>query len=155
MRVFYLDAFQIAREEAGSAELQLRMQGNAFQGAFFAASPVCANAGLSEETLFRAIEKQLESKFGAKGARVVQNNLTVVKRGYQEIHEITDKTVGAARAGRRQEPRCRSCSSAARQATPRPCRRSPTFIASGSRPATSTPPARATTICSIRSSAPR
>ena len=96
LRVFYLDAFQIAREEAGSAELQLRMQGNAFQGAFFAASPVCANAGLSEETLFRAIEKQLESKFGAKGARVVQNNLTVVKRGYQEIHEITEKTVGAA-----------------------------------------------------------
>ncbi len=96
LRVFYLDAFQIAREEAGSAELQLRMQGNAFQGAFFAASPICANAGLSEETLFRAIEKQLDSKFGAKGARVVQNNLTVVKRGYQEIHEITDKTVGAA-----------------------------------------------------------
>ena len=96
LRVFYLDAFQIAREEAGSAELQLRMQGNAFQGAFFAASPICANAGLSEEKLFRAIEKQLDSKFGAKGARVVQNNLTVVKRGYQEIHEITDKTVGAS-----------------------------------------------------------
>lgn len=96
LRVFYLDAFQIAREEAGSAELQLRMQGNAFQGAFFAASSVRDNAGLSEETLFRAIEKQLESKFGAKGARVVQNNLTVVRRGYQEISEITEKTVGAA-----------------------------------------------------------
>jgi pyruvate-ferredoxin/flavodoxin oxidoreductase len=39
IRVFYLDAFQIAREEAGAAELQLRMQGIAFQGAFFAASP--------------------------------------------------------------------------------------------------------------------
>jgi pyruvate-ferredoxin/flavodoxin oxidoreductase len=35
IRVFYLDAFQIAREEASAAELQLRMQGNAFQGAFF------------------------------------------------------------------------------------------------------------------------
>jgi pyruvate-ferredoxin/flavodoxin oxidoreductase len=96
LRVYYLDAFAIAREEAGSAELQLRMQGNAFQGAFFAASPVCANAGLSEETLFRAIEKQLDSKFGAKGARVVRNNLTVVRRGYTEIHEITDKTLGEA-----------------------------------------------------------
>ena len=96
LRVYYLDAFAIARDEAGSAELQLRMQGNAFQGAFFAASPVCANAGLSEETLFLAIERQLESKFGAKGARVVRNNLTVVRRGYQEIREITDKRVGAA-----------------------------------------------------------
>ena len=96
LRVHYLDAFRIAREEAASAELQLRMQGNAFQGAFFAASTVCAEAGLSEETLFRAIEKQLEAKFGGKGARVVQNNLTVVRRGYRELCEITDKTVGAA-----------------------------------------------------------
>ncbi|MBB4198020.1 pyruvate ferredoxin oxidoreductase [Rhodoblastus sphagnicola] len=95
LRVYYLDAFKIAREEAGSPELHLRMQGNAFQGAFFAASPVCDNAGLSEQTLFRAIEKQLDSKFGGKGARVVQNNLTVVKRGYTEIHEITEKKVGA------------------------------------------------------------
>ncbi|MBI4741351.1 MAG: 2-oxoacid:acceptor oxidoreductase family protein, partial [Betaproteobacteria bacterium] len=95
IRVFYLDAFQIAREEAGSAELQLRMQGNAFQGAFFAASPVMENAGLGEEALFRAIEKQLESKFGNKGRRVVENNLTVVKRGFTELTEIVDKTVGA------------------------------------------------------------
>lgn len=95
IRVFYLDAFQIAREEAGSAELQLRMQGNAFQGAFFHASPVCANAGLGEEALFRAIERQLQAKFGGKGGRVVENNLTVVRRGYAEIHEITDKVVGA------------------------------------------------------------
>jgi pyruvate-ferredoxin/flavodoxin oxidoreductase len=98
LRVFYLDAFKIAREEAGSAELQLRMQGNAFQGAFFAASPVKENAGLSEETLFAAIEKQLEAKFGSKGARVVKNNLTVVQRGYTEIREITHKVVGAATA---------------------------------------------------------
>ena len=96
IRVYYLDAFQIAREEAGSAELMLRMQGNAFQGAFFAASPVCANAGLNEETLFRAIEKQLEAKFGGKGGRVVQNNLTVVKRGYVETHEITNKPIGVS-----------------------------------------------------------
>jgi pyruvate-ferredoxin/flavodoxin oxidoreductase len=94
IRVFYLDAFQIAREEAGSPELQLRMQGNAFQGAFFAASPVMENAGLSEESLFRAIEKQLESKFGGKGRRVVENNLTVVKRGFVELTEITEKTIG-------------------------------------------------------------
>ena len=100
IRVFYLDAFQIAREEAGTPELQLRMQGNAFQGAFFAASPVCASAGLDEETLFRAIENQLEAKFGGKGGRVVKNNLTVVRRGYEELHEITDKPLGDAAAAR-------------------------------------------------------
>ncbi len=97
IRVFHLDAFQIAREEAGSAELQLRMQGNAFQGAFFAASAVMQNANLGEEALFRAIENQLQSKFGTKGKSVVENNLKVVRRGFTELHEITDKQVGVTR----------------------------------------------------------
>lgn len=97
IRVFYIDAFQVAREEAGSPELQLRMQGNAFQGAFFAASPLMANAGLSEEKLFKAIEDQLNSKFGGKGRAVVDNNLRVVRRGFTELTEITDKKVGVTR----------------------------------------------------------
>ena len=42
IRLFYLDAFNIAREEATDPELQLRMQGIAFQGAFFAASPLAS-----------------------------------------------------------------------------------------------------------------
>jgi Pyruvate/2-oxoacid:ferredoxin oxidoreductase gamma subunit len=97
IRVFYLDAFQIAREEAGAAELQLRMQGIAFQGAFFAASPTMANAGLTEDALFTAIEAQLQSKFGGKGARVVADNLRVVRRGFTELTEITEKEVGVTR----------------------------------------------------------
>ncbi len=100
IRVFFIDAFQVAREEAGAPELQLRMQGIAFQGAFFAASPTMANAGLTEETLFTAIEAQLQAKFGSKGARVVQDNLRVVKRGFTELTEITDKQVGVTRKQR-------------------------------------------------------
>ncbi|HLP98786.1 MAG TPA: 2-oxoacid:acceptor oxidoreductase family protein [Sideroxyarcus sp.] len=88
LRVFYLDAFKIAREESSNVDLQLRMQGNAFQGAFFRASDVKERAGLSEETLFTAIENQLESKFGKKGKRIVEDNLRVVRRGYDEMHEI-------------------------------------------------------------------
>jgi pyruvate-ferredoxin/flavodoxin oxidoreductase len=97
IHVFYIDAFQVAREEAGSPELQLRMQGIAFQGAFFAASPTMKNANLTENALFTAIEAQLQSKFGSKGARVVADNLRVVKRGYSELNEITDKQVGVTR----------------------------------------------------------
>lgn len=97
IHVFYIDAFQVAREEAGSPELQLRMQGIAFQGAFFAASPTMQNAGLTESALFAAIEAQLQAKFGSKGARVVADNLRVVKRGYLELKEITDKQVGVTR----------------------------------------------------------
>ena len=51
IRVFCLDGFKIAREEATDPELQFRMQGNAFQGAFFAASPLMERANLTEEML--------------------------------------------------------------------------------------------------------
>ncbi len=98
IRLFYLDAFNIAREEATDPELQLRMQGIAFQGAFFAATPVARQAGLSEEKLLDAIRSQLQHKFGAKGARVVEDNVRVVRRGYDEIREVTDKEVGVQTA---------------------------------------------------------
>ncbi|MCG7954978.1 MAG: 2-oxoacid:acceptor oxidoreductase family protein, partial [Candidatus Thiodiazotropha endolucinida] len=96
IHVFYLDGFKIAKEEASDAELQLRMQGNAFQGAFFAGSPLMEMAGLDEKKLFSAIESQLVAKFGSKGRRVVEDNLRVVRRGFDEIHEITNKTIGSS-----------------------------------------------------------
>jgi pyruvate-ferredoxin/flavodoxin oxidoreductase len=95
IRVFYIDGFKIAREEATDPELQLRMQGIAFQGAFFAASPLMEKAGLSEVKLLQAIEDQLQYKFGTKGQRVVDDNMRVVKRGFDEVHEILQKEIGA------------------------------------------------------------
>ncbi|OQW95980.1 MAG: pyruvate ferredoxin oxidoreductase [Beggiatoa sp. IS2] len=94
IRVFYVDAFKIAKAEASDPELQFRMQGIAFQGAFFAASPIMKTAKLTDEKLFKAIKDQLQSKFGGKGARVVEDNLRVVRRGFEELKEITDKKVG-------------------------------------------------------------
>jgi len=93
IRVFYIDAFKIARDEATNPELQFRMQGIAFQGAFFAASSVMKKANLNEKTLFRAIEDQLQHKFGSKGQNVVDDNLRVVRRGFDELHEITHKEI--------------------------------------------------------------
>ncbi|MBI2426086.1 MAG: 2-oxoacid:acceptor oxidoreductase family protein [Candidatus Hydrogenedentes bacterium] len=94
IRFYYLDAFKIAREEAADPELQFRMQGNAFQGAFFKASPVMAAQGLTEESLFEAIRKQLQHKFGGKGARVVEDNVRVVTRGFDNVVEVTSKVLG-------------------------------------------------------------
>lgn len=101
IRVFYLDGFKIAREEATDAELQYRMQGNAFQGAFFAVSSIMQRAGLDENGMMEAIENQLRHKFGKKGERVVQDNIRVVRRGIDELHEITDKVIGTVNNGRR------------------------------------------------------
>ncbi|MGA9239640.1 2-oxoacid:acceptor oxidoreductase family protein, partial [Robiginitalea sp.] len=94
IHVFYIDGFKIAREEATDPELQLRMQGIAFQGAFFAASPLMEKSGLSEEKLLHAIEQQLQHKFGSKGQRVVDDNMRVVKRGFDEVFEIKNKVLG-------------------------------------------------------------
>ena len=95
IHVYFVDGFKIARQEASNVELQFRMQGNAFQGAFFAASPLMERAGLDEEGLFSAIERQLRDKFGDKGERVIQDNLRVVRRGFDEVTEIVEKTVGS------------------------------------------------------------
>ena len=91
IRLYFLDAFQIARDEATDPELQLRMQGIAFQGAFFATSPLLEKHGLSQEKLLDAIREQLQHKFGSKGVRVVEDNMRVVRRGFEEITEVTDK----------------------------------------------------------------
>jgi pyruvate-ferredoxin/flavodoxin oxidoreductase len=93
IRVFYVDGFKIAREEATNPDLEFRMQGTAFQGAFFAASPLMEKAGLDEEGLLEAIRKQLQDKFGHKGERVVEDNMRVVRRGFDESHEIVNKSL--------------------------------------------------------------
>jgi len=96
IRVYFVDGFKIAKEEASNPDLQFRMQGNAFQGAFFAASPLMERANLTENQLFDSIEAQLRDKFGAKGENVVQDNLRVVRRGFDEIVEITNKEISSA-----------------------------------------------------------
>src|SRR5690606_23751704 len=62
IKLYALNGFKIAREEATDPDLQLRMQGIAFQGAFFAASPVMRQAGVDEPRLLAAIRSQLEDR---------------------------------------------------------------------------------------------
>src|SRR5690606_25079612 len=85
------------------------MQGIAFQGAFFAASGVKEQAGLEDARLLEAIHAQLQKKFGGKGARVVEDNLRVVKRGFAELREVphgdvTDPVTPAAPLATREPP---------------------------------------------------
>jgi pyruvate-ferredoxin/flavodoxin oxidoreductase len=88
IEVYYVDAFGIAKKEATNPDLELRMQGTVFQGAFFKVSPVLATYGLDEARLFQSIEGVLDHKFGAKGRAVVEDNLRVVKRGFQETKRL-------------------------------------------------------------------
>jgi len=85
IRLYVLDAFAIARKEASDVELRYRMQGAAFMGAFFATSPLLEREGVSEKSVFEGIRKQLTKKFGSKGERVVEDNLRVIRRGFDEV----------------------------------------------------------------------
>lgn len=85
VQVFVLDAFKVAREEASDAELRYRMQGAAFMGAFFHASPLLAREGMSEQSVFEGIRAQLQKKFGKKGVQVVEDNVRVIRRGFDEL----------------------------------------------------------------------
>jgi pyruvate-ferredoxin/flavodoxin oxidoreductase len=106
LRVYALDGFKIAQDEASDAELRYRMQGAAFMGAFFHVSPLAEREGLTEEKLFEGIRAQMQRKFGKLGERVVEDNLRVIRRGYDEIREIPvgEVTEDATGSGPRQIP---------------------------------------------------
>jgi pyruvate-ferredoxin/flavodoxin oxidoreductase len=97
IRFYALDAFKIAASEASDVELRYRMQGAAFMGAFFATSPLLAQEEVAEADLFEGIRAQLTKKFGAKGAHVVEDNLRVIRRGFEELREVAP-TVETAEA---------------------------------------------------------
>jgi len=99
LKVYYIDAFAIAKSEAPTLELQFRMQGAAFQGAFFAVSPLMAREKLTREPLFEAITKQLNKKFLRKGAKVVESNVRVITRGYDEVKQLDYKKIKKQKEG--------------------------------------------------------
>ena len=88
IKVYTLDAFAIAMEEASDSDLRYRMQGAAFMGAFFKVSGLLEREGLEEDRLFEGIKVQLDKKFGSRGEHVVQDNLRVIKRGFEEVVQV-------------------------------------------------------------------
>jgi len=88
IRVFILPGFDIARKATNKPELQLRMQGNSFLGAFFRVSPFLNTFGISEEKFHESVRKQYEKKFGRFGEAVVASNMTVMTEGFSRVDEI-------------------------------------------------------------------
>jgi pyruvate-ferredoxin/flavodoxin oxidoreductase len=88
IRVFTLPGFQIARNATDRGDLQLRMQGNAFLGAFFAVSPMLKDFGITPEQFRDAVHKQYVKKFGKLGEAVVTSNMEVMTKGFELVREI-------------------------------------------------------------------
>ncbi|MCQ1057997.1 2-oxoacid:acceptor oxidoreductase family protein [Photobacterium sp. DNB23_23_1] len=85
---FYIvDAFKVAREQAPSADLEIRMMGIAFIGA------LCGHAtqvtqGADESSMLERITQQIAKKFGAKGKRVVDSNMAVIREGIHATQQV-------------------------------------------------------------------
>ncbi len=88
IRIFILPGFDIARKATNQTELQLRMQGNSFLGAFFRVSPFLKTFGISEEQFQSVVHKQYVKKFGRFGDAVVASNMTVMNEGFSRVVEI-------------------------------------------------------------------
>ncbi|MCC7354104.1 MAG: 2-oxoacid:acceptor oxidoreductase family protein [Anaerolineae bacterium] len=97
VRVLYLDAMQIARDVATQADLIMRMQGIVLLGIFLKVTPFAGRAGLGQEQLIKGVEKSLRKYFGKRGEQVIQDNLTCVRRGFEEVMEVPESIIYAER----------------------------------------------------------
>jgi pyruvate-ferredoxin/flavodoxin oxidoreductase len=93
VRVLYLDATQIARDVASLPDLIQRMQGIVLLGIFLKVTPFAQQAGLSQEQLLKGVEKSLRKYFGKRGEQVIQDNLTCVRRGFEEVMEVPEAII--------------------------------------------------------------
>jgi len=96
IRVFTLPGFKIAREATDRGDLQLRMQGNAFLGAFFSVSPMLGDFRITPEQFRDAVHKQYVKKFGKLGEGVVTSNMQVMTKGFELVREINVGVLEAA-----------------------------------------------------------
>src|SRR5690349_24715104 len=96
IRVYFADMVQIARDVASVADLQMRMQGIVLLGGFLKLTPYGRNSGMTDDQVYAGVEKALRKYFGKRGDRVVQDNMTCVKRGYSEVQEVTQQIIQAS-----------------------------------------------------------
>ncbi|MFP6895399.1 MAG: 2-oxoacid:acceptor oxidoreductase family protein [Roseibacillus sp.] len=105
IRVFILPGFNIAKDATARPDLQLRMQGNSFLGAFFAVSSFLEDHEISHDKYVSVIRKQYEKKFGRFGEAVVESNMQVMEQGFQQVVEIKcGESEDADRSSMRLEP---------------------------------------------------
>ncbi|HNV86622.1 MAG TPA: 2-oxoacid:acceptor oxidoreductase family protein [Candidatus Omnitrophota bacterium] len=88
VKIYILDGFDIAQKATPLADLQLRMQGNSFLGAFFRVSSFLRDYRIPDEEFLRIVEAQYHKKFGKLGESVVQSNMTVMKEGFSRVREL-------------------------------------------------------------------
>ena len=113
IRIVTLPGFKIAREATDRPELQLRMQGNAFLGAFFGVSGMLEEYDVSTERYREIVEAQYNKKFGRFGDAVVASNMDVMIEGREQVTEIPHGSVDAPDRSSMRLPALEACGTCA------------------------------------------
>jgi pyruvate-ferredoxin/flavodoxin oxidoreductase len=93
LKIYFADMVQIAREVASVADLQMRMQGIVLLGGFLKLTPYGSHSGMNADQVYAGVEKALRKYFGKRGEQVVKDNLTCVRRGYEELKEVPQEVI--------------------------------------------------------------
>ncbi|PCJ17742.1 MAG: oxidoreductase [Candidatus Cloacimonadota bacterium] len=88
IKLYVLPGFDIAKKATNREDLQTRMQGNAFLGAFFGVSTFLKDNNIPDETFLELVEKQYNKKFGRFGDAVVNSNMTVMNSGFSQVFAV-------------------------------------------------------------------
>ncbi len=110
IRLFILPGFEIARNATDRTDLQLRMQGNAFLGAFFGVSSFLGDNDIDRERFERLVRAQYQKKFGRFGDAVVESNMTVMTDGFSRVQPVPYGDVNAPDESAMRGPRLMPCS---------------------------------------------
>ena len=92
-RILALDTFKIAHEVATNEDLRVRMMGIVLVGVFLKVTPFAERAGMSYEDVMAGVEAAVRKYFGKRGEQVVQDNLTCVRRGHDDVFEIPSEMI--------------------------------------------------------------
>ncbi len=88
IKVYILPGFDIAKNATNRPDLQLRMQGNSFLGAFFKVSPFLDTFNIDENHFKEVVRAQYNKKFGKFGDAVVDSNMEVMTQGGTRLVEV-------------------------------------------------------------------
>ncbi len=88
IKLYGLNGFEIAAKATNREDLQTRMQGNSFLGAFFGVSSFLNDYNIPKEEFLATVKQQYEHKFGRFGEAVVASNMMVMTEGFDKVFEI-------------------------------------------------------------------
>ena len=74
------------------------MQGVVLVGIFIKVTPYAAQAGMGNEQVIGAVEKYIRKYFGKRGEKVVNENLSCVRRGLEDVQEVPRAIIETATA---------------------------------------------------------